>query len=216
MFLCFGENWMCFLAPLTGHFTQTFCKHFITGTYFSRAWVGMLIHVVWECVMLAGFNMNSTATLRFRPLAFIVLWEHHWTLPQNLDLHWQSMINDWSLYPRATFTLVNTAKQQRLLLMAFIALALISEWMHTQRVEMNIHMHWKHIFITECVTWHVSLLPPNWISWPQCRNTAALELFRATYGFQEQTSFPKFDTSTTFICLLSEKCMSCIAKFGVF
>lgn len=127
------------------------------------------------------------------PLAFILLWEHHWTLPQNLDLHWQSMINGWSLYPRATFTLVNTAKQQRLLLMAFIALALISEWMQTQGAEMNIHMHWKHIFITECVTWHVSLLPPNWISWPQCRNTAALGPFRAMYGFQKQTSFPKCD-----------------------
>lgn len=161
-----------------------------------------------ECCFMLSVSVLRWLNSGFHSLAFILLWEHHWTLPQKLDLHWQSMINDWSLYPAATFTLVHTAKQQRLLLMAFIALALISEWMHTQQAEMNIHMHWKHIFITECVTWHVSLLPPNWISWPQCRNTAALGPFRATYGFQKQISFPKF------IWLLSEKTKSFIVLSG--
>lgn len=46
MFFCFGNNWICFLSPLTGHLTQTamkhaksniynnFCKNVTPGTYF--------------------------------------------------------------------------------------------------------------------------------------------------------------------------------------
>ncbi len=174
----------------------------------SLGWI--LIHVVCECVTLAGFNVNSTAALRFQ----LIEWTAGIHLPAGTPL---------DAGPKAWFTLtkydkwlesisssyfhsVNTAKQQRLLLMAFIALALISEWMHTQRagneysyaLRAHIH-HWM------CNLACISAAPPNWISWPQCGNTATLGPFRATYGFQKQTSFLMWHMHHIYLFAFREK-----------
>lgn len=65
--------------------------------------INLIERRLWGGEVFAWFNLNSTS--QKEALAFLSLRECDWTLPPTLDFHWQTMINDRSLYPPATFTL---------------------------------------------------------------------------------------------------------------